>query len=297
MEQELIVIKQLPVIEDQLQAVKASIEKRVSEAMSLACTEENYKDVKKVRSDLNKEYQELERRRKEVKSEIMAPYEHLERVYKEYAGDMYTKADAALKQKIAEVEDGMKGKKAEALQTYFNEYRDSLGLVPGFVDLSNMGIRVGLSDSLTGLKKKAAEFLDRIHSELETISASEDKDEILTEYRKSYNLAEAMNIVNRRHAEIEAARKAREEAEARRAAEKAREAEIASVVVETAPQEAQNGALAAPVEMAAPVETPAAEVAQEAPQFYTTTFTVTGTLDQLRALKKFLVEGGYKYEC
>ena len=297
MEQDLIVIKQLPIIEDRLLAVKTSVEKRVMDAMSLVCTEENYKDVKKVRSELNKEYQELEKRRKEVKAGIMAPYEQFERVYKECAGDMYTKADATLKQKITEVEDGLKGQKSEALRDYFVEYRESLGLDPEFVDLSDMGVKVGLSDSLTGLKKKAVEFLDRVHSEIETINASEDKDEILTEYRKCFNLSEAMNIVNRRHAEIEAAKKAREEAEARRAAEKAREAEIASAMVEMSAQGIQDGALAAPVEMVVPAEVPAAEVDQEASQLFTTTFSVTGTLDQLRALKRFLEEGGYKYEC
>lgn len=46
MENNLIVIKQLPVIEDQLQAVKKSIEERVELALSLVCTEETYKDIK-----------------------------------------------------------------------------------------------------------------------------------------------------------------------------------------------------------------------------------------------------------
>ena len=64
MENNLIVIKQLPVIEDQLVAVKQSIEERVNAALSLVCTEDTYKDIKKVRSELNKEYQELEKRRK-----------------------------------------------------------------------------------------------------------------------------------------------------------------------------------------------------------------------------------------
>ena len=54
MEKNLIVVKQLPVIEDQLLAVKNSIEERVATALSLVCTEETYKDIKKVRSELPK---------------------------------------------------------------------------------------------------------------------------------------------------------------------------------------------------------------------------------------------------
>ncbi|MBQ9251602.1 MAG: DUF1351 domain-containing protein [Clostridia bacterium] len=307
MEQDLIVIKQLPVIEDQLQAVKASIEERVNTALSLVCTEETYKDVKKVRSELNKEFTELEKRRKEVKAGIMAPYDNFERVYKECAADIYTRADAALKTKISEVEDGLKGQKAEALQAYFEEYRESLGLEKDFVTLAQTGIRVGLSDSLSGLKKRAAEFLDRIASDLKAIDAQETRDEVLTEYRKSFNLADAMMIVSRRHQEIEVAKRAREEAEARKAAEAEKQAAILAAAAQSAPEVGEQGTaenvpqaapeapLAAPVAMDAPQEASHGEWAPEAIQRYTTTFTVTGTMDQLKALKKFLNEGGYEY--
>ena len=56
MENGLIIVKQLPVIEDQLAAVKESITERVNQALSLVCTEDTYKDIKKVRAELNKEY-------------------------------------------------------------------------------------------------------------------------------------------------------------------------------------------------------------------------------------------------
>ena len=99
----LITIEQLPVISEKLQAVKESIQTRVNEALSLVCTEDTYKSVKKVRSDLNKEYQELEAKRKEVKNAIMAPYQQFEAVYKECAGDLYSQADIQLRAKITEV--------------------------------------------------------------------------------------------------------------------------------------------------------------------------------------------------
>ena len=91
MDQDLIVVKQLPVIEDQLIAVKESIETRVKEATSLICTEDNYKDVKKVRADLSKEYQEMETRRKAVKAAIIAPYDQFEKIYKDCVGDAYAR--------------------------------------------------------------------------------------------------------------------------------------------------------------------------------------------------------------
>ena len=195
MEQNLIVIKQLPVIEDQLQAVKSSIEERVSFALSLVCTEDTYKDIKKVRSELNKEYQELEKRRKEVKAQILKPYEQFEGIYKDCVGDLYVRADAQLKKKITEVEDGLKKQKEEDLASYFAEYRASVHIAEDFVSLAAADIRVGLSDSKTVLRKKASEFLDNIASDLQVIETLERRDEVLTEYRKTYNLSGSMLIV------------------------------------------------------------------------------------------------------
>ena len=104
MENGLIVVKQLPVIEDQLRQVKQGIDKRVKAALQLYCTEETRAEVKKVRDDLNKEYQELEEQRKRVRAAILEPYEQFEALYRECAGDAYRNADAVLKGKIDAVE-------------------------------------------------------------------------------------------------------------------------------------------------------------------------------------------------
>ena len=125
---ELIVVTQLPVIKDQLIEVKGRIEERVNNALSLVCTEETYKQVKQVRSELNKEFTELEDRRKEIKAQILKPYQDFEAVYKDCAGDLYKAADIKLRDKIAEVENGLKQEKAADLLVYFADYRTSLGI-------------------------------------------------------------------------------------------------------------------------------------------------------------------------
>jgi len=294
MEQNLIVIRQLPVIEDQLLAVKQSIEERVSGALSLVCTEDTYKDVKKVRSDLNKEFQELEKRRKDVKAQILKPYEAFERVYKECAGDLYASADAQLKQKISEVEAGLKSQKEDDLAAYFTEYRASLHIPEDLVTLEAAGIRVGLSDSKTALRKKAADFLDRVASDLQVIDTLATRDEVLSEYRKSYSLTGAMLIVENRHKAVEAERARREEQKARMEAEKAAAEAAAAAVLEAAASAAPQEA--AQPEAAVPVPVPM-QVPEAAPDHvYSTTFRVTGTLAELRALKAFLEEGEYTYE-
>lgn len=284
METNLIVVTQLPVIKDQLLAVKASIQERVSTALSLVCTEETYKDIKKVRSELNKEYSELEQRRKEIKGQILAPYEQFEGVYKECAGDMYARADRELGAKIKEVEDGLKKQKADDLAAYFAEYRASRNIPEDFVTLDAANIKIGLSDSRTSLHKQAAAFIDMVAGDLEVIEKQEYPDEVLTEYRKNYNLSGAILTVGNRHAEIAREQLRREQMKAQQEA-----AQAAAQAVKQAVQEETPAAVAAPVK----VEQPAAVAA---PTLYQTTFTVTATIEQLKALKAFLIEGGYTYE-
>ena len=67
---ELIQVKQLPVIEEQLRSMKEQVEARTSEAMSLVCTEETVTAVKKARAELNSQFAELEEQRKAVKKAV-----------------------------------------------------------------------------------------------------------------------------------------------------------------------------------------------------------------------------------
>lgn len=302
MENNLIVIKQLPVIEDQLVAVKQSIEERVNAALSLVCTEDTYKDIKKVRSELNKEYQELEKRRKEVKAQILKPYESFEGIYKECAGDLYAMADAQLKQKISEVEDGLRKQKEEDLAAYFAEHRAEVKIPDDFVTLEDSGIKVGLSDSKTALHKKADEFLDRIAGDLQVIETLESRDEVLTEYRDGYNLSAAMLKVESRHRAIEAERIRREEMQAKKAAEEAEkkareEAEKAAAETAAAEEAAWEAAKAkadTPMKRA-PAE-PAPAEAKAVSKMYTVLLRITTTKDGMNQLKDFMESANIAFE-
>ena len=103
MNNDIIVIKQLPVIEEQLQAIKAEVTEKVENALCLVCNEETVKSIKAVRADLNKDFKDFEERRKAVKKAIMTPYEQFETVYKDCIADTYKKADTELKLKIDSV--------------------------------------------------------------------------------------------------------------------------------------------------------------------------------------------------
>lgn len=287
---ELIVVRQLPVIEEQLRQLKAGIEQRVGYALTATCTEQTRTSVKKLRADLRKEFDELESRRKYVKAAIMEPYMAFEATYNECVASLYKSADQELAERIAAVENQLKQEKAEIVKAYFDEYRQSLGIDAGLVSFEMAGIKITLSASDKSLANNAKEFLDRIAGDLAAIELQEFKDEIMAEYKHTLNFSAAVRAVEMRHKAIEAERLRREQAEA----ERMRAEEAASRVDEAVAQ--------ATVEEVAPAAPPTIvanpEPVQDVPaQRFKTVFSVEGTIEQIRALKKFLNDEEYTYSC
>ena len=97
---DLIVVKQLPVIEEQLKGLSVLIDEKVESALALEVSDETVKDVKKVRAELNADFKMLETKRKEVKDKVMTPYNQFEEIYKTYVSEKFKKADIDLKTKI-----------------------------------------------------------------------------------------------------------------------------------------------------------------------------------------------------
>ncbi len=279
----LIVVRQLPIIEDQLRKIKANVESRVGVVLAMECTEETRQSVKAARAELSKEFAALETRRKEVKAAVLAPYEAFERLYKECAADIYRAADTQLKTRIDDVETGLKKQKADRVETYFNEYRQSLGISADYVSFASAGIHITLTASEKSLKDAARSFLDRVAGDLGVIDTQEHSDEILVEYLHDLNLSRSITTVSNRHRAIAAAQERKKAA-----------AEQATMLEESAKQ-VEAAAAPDPVVMP-PTMVDVPETVQTDPTVYSTSFKVTASLDKLRALKQFLIEGGYEYE-
>lgn len=277
MDKEIIAVKQLPIIVEQLHEVKAEVTAKVEQALSLICTEDTVKDVKKVRSELNKELKDYEDRREAVKTAIMKPYNDFEEIYKDCISDTYKKADAELKNKIDSVENELKEKKRIEVLCYFAELCEANRL--DFITFKNANINVTLSASMKSLKEQAKAFVDKIVDDLNLIDTQEHKDEILYEYKQSLNVSNAITTVANRYKAIEKAKAREEERKAREQAEAEAAAKVESVVETVAPPTVEP--IAPPV---------------EEEKTYTLKFTVRGTMPQLKALKEFLNSGGYDYE-
>lgn len=198
---DLIVVKQLPVIEEQLKTIKVNIEDKVSGVLALECTEGTVKAIKVLRADLTKDFKELEERRKLVKSKILAPYEAFETIYKECVTDIFKSADTELKKRIDDVENNLKYEKRKEIEDYFNEYAKSKNI--DFIGFFDANINVTMSASKKSLMEQAKAFIDKIYDDLKLIDTQEHKEEILVEYKATLNVSNAITSVSERHKAIE----------------------------------------------------------------------------------------------
>lgn len=274
MSNDIIIVEQIPVIKQRLQTVKEDIIERVEGVITLECTPDTVKTVKQARADLNKEFAEWEEKRKQVKAAVMNPYEQFESIYKDCISDVFKEADLNLKCKINSVENDLKQEKETAVKAYFDEYCKSKNI--DFVRFEQAGLNITLSATEKKLKEQAAEFIDNISNSLTLIDTQEHKEEILVEFKKCLNAAEAIMTVKQRHIAIETEKAA---------AEKRQELQDKDTAIETAVNEAL------PQEQEEITYKPVEDEKE-----LTVSFKVTATKSRLKALKEYLINGGYKYE-
>ena len=274
--EEIIEVKQLPIITEQLAKIKKQVAERVEKVSALVCTEETVKEVKKARAELNTEFKAWEEKRKEVKTAVLTPYEKFESVYNDCISSSYKDADKILKKKIDDVEGELKAKKIEEVKAYFAEYLQSSNI--DFVTFEQSGINVTLSASLKSLKEAAKKFIDKVSEDLNLIETFNNSAEILVEYKKTLNVSASITSVTARMQEIEAERKRQEAEQERKEAETKRAEEVKQAAGNEAPEV---------------LEAPKVEKADD--QVLTLRFQVTASRSKLKELKSFLDNGGYEY--
>lgn len=271
---ELIVVKQLPIIEEQLKSLSNEIDDKINKALSLKVSEDSVKEIKKARAELNNDFKELENQRKIVKEKVLAPYNQFEEIYKTYVSEKFKNADKELKSKIDGIENDLKHQKELEVHSYFIEYAQSLQLEwlneeQKYYTLAN--INVTLSASMKSLKESAKKFIDKIDSDLKLIDTQEHKEEIIIEYKKELNVSKAITDVNDRYKQLELIKQQEEKKKEIKQQEEQKSEEIKELIVE-----------------------PPKEIKKE--KIYELNFKVYGTKEQLVLLKQFLENGGYRYE-
>ena len=267
---DIISINELSVTEINLKRISVEHKDQLENALKMACTEETKKAVKAYRAELNKLYGELENERKAVTAEYEKPLKEFKIMYDIYIAKPFKEADQALKQKIDEVETVQKDVKREAVESYAAELIQSYTL--DWLEISRIMPNVTLSASEKSLKKEVKDKVEKIKSEIDCINAISDNSELMAEYMNCLNLAQAkLTVVERQHA-IEAAEKAK----------------AAYTQNEEVNRQAEEK-----VDMLAP---PVIEEEKPEEKKYTMTFTVSGTIEQLKTLKSFMIENNIEFK-
>lgn len=272
----LIEVKQLPIIEQKLKSVSLQIDEEMKNIENLVCTEETVKTIKELRAKYNKQFKEYEEQRKGIEQQVLKPWNDFKNIYKECISDKYRNTDLILKGKIELVENELKSKKEQDVKDYFEEYKIANNI--DFITYEQVRINVTLSASIKSLKEQAKQFIDKIVDDLKLIETQEHKAEILVEYKQTLNVSNAITTVNNRFKAIEEEKKKQEQIVNQRMEE---EKKLVQEAIK-------------PFEEVAPLETPKIKEKQE--EILTLKFTVKGTRTKLKELKQFLENGGYDYE-
>lgn len=267
----LIAAKSLPVSQSDIQAIRERGDLLEKDARSLICTPESLSAVKAARAEVQKEYDALEEARKALKAWAMEEYKRFEADYRA-ASKGYVDALALYSREIQETEDSIKSDCEDGLREYFAELCAVYRL--DWLAYERAGIKVDMASAKAKtpkrLREQLAAFVKDVSENVSVISGMDNAGEMMVEYQRCLNFADAYDAVQERHRLIEK----------QKAAQEARKAE----------QEREE-------EMVRRVEALAPPVVVEAPEpVVKCTFTVRATKSQLRKLKEFLSMEGIVYE-
>lgn len=269
---ELIRVVQSPEIAENLIAVKQKWQKSAEEALAMVCTKDTVKAVKAKRSEMEKEFSILDERRKDIKEFLLKPYkEVLMPIFTDCVLEPRNAAKDAYDKKIFDVESEIKRPCEDDLRRYFDELCAVHHL--DWLTYERAGIKVDMASAKAKTPKRLREqltaFVKDVFENVSTIRTMDDAEEIMVEYQRCLNFADAYIAVKDRHRRIEEQKADQEASKAKRE----REAEMVSRVEALAPP-----------------------VVVEAETVVKCTFTVRATKSQLRKLKEFLNMEGIKYE-
>lgn len=235
---------------------------------SLVITNEMLDDIKKEKAEINKAKSSVAEYRKNIVKEFKKPIEQFESLAKE-TEKILSEAYDTCNESVKRYEDEQKALKSKEVEEYFNEYAKSL--VIDFVKYEQANINVTLTASLKSLKEQAKTFLDKINDDLMLIAAENEElvAEMMVEYKKTLNVSNSILSVKQRHKALEEERKRQEALKEFKAQE---EKVIEKVEEVIAPK----------------------EIVEE--KTYKATFTVIGTVNQIKSLKDFMDKEGIKYD-
>lgn len=256
--------------------LEAGVRAKIASYENVVYTEDNMKQAKTDRAELNNLVKAIEERRKKVKAIINEPYDTFEKELKEVTA-LIQEPVGLIDGQIKEFETQQKEAKKKLIQAVYDENIGELAQVLPFdkiFDTRYLNATYKLTDATREVKEK----IDRVKTDLETIDSMESKFKLQSKdvYIKTLDLSKAL-AENKRLTDLE------EKLEA----EKRRKAEESVQNTEESVQETQTPA---PAEQAVD---PFAQKQEE--KRFRTKFCAVGSRAQLESLIQFMKENNIEY--
>lgn len=264
-------IKGLAKIEDNIMEVKEYAIKLNDYYSNIVWTEDTLTDAKEEKANVNKFKDKVAEFRKNIIAEYKKPIEVFETTAKD-TEKLLAETYDTINIQVKKYEEEKKEQIYQLCVDYFNEQAISKNIDFATFDQMNVNITLGMATKTGDLTKKTKEdieaFVERIEKDIELINAGEYVNETLVEYKQTLNASQSILDVKRRMQQIEEEKAKQEEINKQKEIEN----ETIKKVDET---------LSAP---------------KEEEKTYSVTFKVWGTIEELKRMKEYLVNGGYKYE-
>ena len=177
--------------------LKQEIEVKAADYMNLVYSDDQIKEAKKDRADLNKFKKALEDKRKDVKAQVMDPYKDFEVKIKELVV-IVDKAVDNIDSQIKGYEEGLRQAKEKRCREIFDELVGDLDRVVTFEKVFNPKW-LNRSTSEKSIKEEIKGILDKVDKELKAINSymSPFIYEMKEEYLKEFNLTHAIEVKNK----------------------------------------------------------------------------------------------------
>lgn len=229
--------------------LEAAVKQKIAAYENVVYTEDNMKQAKADRTELNKLTKAIEDRRKKVKSIIMAPYDTFEREIKDVL-ELIEEPVGIIDKQVKAFGDQQKEEKKKSIQKSYDEVIGNLAEVLPFekvFDSRYLNQTYKLATAQADVKAK----VEKVRTDLETIDSLESKYKLnakdvyiktmdlskaLAENKRLSDLEEKLEAEKRRKAEAEAEKKRLEE-ERRKVAEERTAEEQRKAQAEKAEQE------------------------------------------------------------
>ena len=220
----------LRVIKRNKEELEAAVRHKIAAYQNVVYTEDNMKQAKADRAELNKLTKAIEERRKMVKKIINEPYDVFEAELKEILA-LIQEPVGIIDRQVKAFEDQQKEEKKKSIQKSYDEVIGDLAEVLPFervFDIRYLNQTYKLATAQAEVKAK----VEKVRTDLETIDSLESKYKLNAKdvYIKTLDLSKAL-AENKRLSDLEEKleaekrRKAEEEAERKRLAEERRKAE------------------------------------------------------------------------